>query len=265
MAKKAKKSNKSLLNSLLVVLGISLFLFGFVVFKNNQENSDVKGESTEARQVDSSGRVIIPPKNRTANAGEACGRSINRACQRNLICAPLGPSYRLLATKATEVESTTESEGVSAEEKMCIGKTEDEIKTGCLPYIPYYGACVKKGVWPPPPQKPTPTPTSTECTNRWDCKDEPGKTCPMPIKYPEGTIFCTPTPTSTPTSQVSCVWCGLNCVDKSKVQACALIPPPQGYSCVNRNNVCVKVANGGSSVPKPVPSRQPLPNWWPFR
>jgi len=310
MAKKFKKSTKSLLNILLVVLALSLFLFGVVIFKINNGNQDVKGESTtisnDSKMRASCNMTVNPPrrcpsgyecksnprnnprlvgsdgvcmKQNLAKEGEACGRSMNQACRKDLICAPLGSSYRLLSTQATEVESTTESEGVTTEEKLCLGKTEDEIKTGCFPYIPYYGACVKKGVWPPPTQKPTPTQTPTPSSK--ECYKRPvqlpcviGKPCPMPIPPPPGAILCTPTPTpsnlsptptSTPSGQVSCVWCGLNCVDTSTIQACAMIAPPQGYSCVNMDSKCVKVANGGSSVPKPVPSRQPLPNWWPFR
>jgi hypothetical protein len=310
MAKKTKKSNKSLLNSLLVVLGISLFLFGFVVFKNNQESSDVKGVSTTVslscnmsvhpartcpsgyeckNNTRSNPRLVgsdgVCMKQNLAKEGEACGRSINQACRKDLICAPLGQSYKLLNTQATEVESTTESEGISVEEKTCIGKSEDEIKSGCFPYIPYYGACVKKGVWPPPPQKPTPTPgpcyqpricsgntctggppvgingvainmpqctptptPSSGCIPKPPCVDgipDPKTGIKMYCDPKPGTIFCTPTPsklspTLTPPGQVTCVWCGLNCVDKSKIQACIMIAPPKGYSCVYKNNACVK-------------------------
>jgi len=186
MAKKTKKSNKSLLNTLLVVLGISLFLFGVVVFKNNQENSDVKGDSTA---------LISEVQMVQVDAGEACGRSISRRCKNDLVCAPLAPSYRLLNAKASEVESTTESESVSTDAQKCLGMPENEIKGGCAFYIPYYGACVKKGVWPPPSI--TPKPTSGPCIKPPEpCKETDKSKCPKYSPPAPGTIICTPTPSS---------------------------------------------------------------------
>jgi hypothetical protein len=232
MAKK-KHSRKTSTNSVLfgiigvvvVVLGI---LFISIEWNKRKEMENVKGESTtaslscnmtvhpartcpsgyECKQISIlKGSDGICMKQALANAGEACGRSINRACQKNLICAPLGPSYRLLATKATEVESTTETETVSTEVRTCIGKSEDEIKSGCFPYIPYYGACVKKGVWPPPPIKPTPTPTpsnrcNSTCKTGTDCgtsmictKTADGNKCRNPQCYSVESCNCYPTPT----------------------------------------------------------------------
>ena len=210
MAKKFKKSTKSLLNVLLVILALSLFLFGVVFFKINNGNPDVKGDSTASK---------MPMIKRDGVAGEACGKSVNRACQKNLICAPLGSSYRLLNTQATEVESTTETEGVTTEEKLCLGKTEDEIRTGCLPYIPNYGACVKKGVWPPLSQKPIPSPKDSkkgcesdeDCSNSQMCFQPPMPPCPtgrncaqvMPVKRCASRVTSTQTATPTPIVTIS--------------------------------------------------------------
>jgi hypothetical protein len=294
MAKRKQSTKNNTTSIFLGVIGIFIIVFGILFiateWSKRKEMENVKGESTVSTESS-----MIPPKDRTANAGEACGRSIGRGCKKDLICAPLAPSYRLLTTKATEVESMTETETVSTEVRTCIGKSEDEIKSGCLPYIPYYGACVKKGVWPPPSIKPTPTPgpcyqpricTGNTCTggppvgmngievNMPQCTPTPtpiSNCIPKPpcvdgVVDPKtgaklycdpkpGTIFCTPTPTppSTTPGQVSCVWCGLNCVDKSKIQACIMIAPPAGYTCANINNVCTKVANGVVVTPAPAP------------
>ncbi|MFH0749316.1 MAG: hypothetical protein V1917_00180 [Candidatus Gottesmanbacteria bacterium] len=146
--KKKNTSNSSLLKILLILLAISLFLFGTVLFGKNQENSDIKGDST----------VLNIP--------------------------------------------------------------EDELRNTCL--------------------------------------NEGGEIIHFLSKPPSGYSFAfninrsevcyLPTTTS-----VSCVWCGLNCVDKATIQMCAMIAPPNGYSCVNKNNVCTKVGGGVVVTPRPTP------------
>jgi|GEM_PF-3872245 len=228
MAKKTKKINSSLLKLLLCLLGISIILFLFVVYKNN--TSSVKGDSTIST---GSGSVkMVNLMERTANAGEACGKSVNKACLKDLICAPLGASYKILQAKAAEIESRVESESVPQEQRLCIGKTENGMTGGCMPYIPYYGACIKVGVWPPPVPKITPTPTlsSKPCLQRQpQCVPTASRPCPMYSSPPPGTIFCTPTPTPMPTKSPITF---PNCNIRSE----PIIKCPTGYTCKNTCN-----------------------------
>jgi len=192
MAKKMKKPERSLLNILFVILALSLFLFGTVLFRKNQENADVQGVMTDG--------TMKPPINKTAKAGEACGKSINKGCQKELICAPLMPLYKTLKTTATTTELAAEADSVLPGERPCLGKPESDIKDACLPFLPYYGACVKKGVWPPPIQKVTPVITRF-LTPKITVK--PTEQLPSPVYSPPPpeTISYTPTPTSTIVTQ----------------------------------------------------------------
>jgi len=68
---------------------------------------------------------------------------------------------------------------------------------------------------------------------------------------PPGTVFCnsTPTPPSITSESVSCGWCDENCVDTTLMGVCLGIGSPEGYSCVEKDNVCVKEKSDGSTQP----------------
>lgn len=83
------------------------------------------GRNKQRETANVKGVVSVQNKKR-ANAGEACGRSINTLCQKNLICAPLMPAYRLRNTTATEAELIMEEETVSPDVTRCVGLTEKE-------------------------------------------------------------------------------------------------------------------------------------------
>ncbi|MFH0749317.1 MAG: hypothetical protein V1917_00185 [Candidatus Gottesmanbacteria bacterium] len=266
MAKK-KLSRKSNTNSVIFgIIGIVVVVLGifFVSIEWNKriKMENVKGDATESSRMRSCNMTVRPArtcpsgfecrqtsllkgsdgvciKKNLANAGEACGKSIGMGCKKELLCAPLAPSYKLLAVKAMEAETAAETETVSADVVKCIGKTENEIKSGCLPYIPYYGACVKKGVWPP---KVTPIPTQTPPSGcRYQTVQCIKAPCNPVLVCPSGIITPTPTPSSTTPGTVSCGWCDGNCFDTTYAGVCANESFPVEYSCENINNTCVKV------------------------
>jgi len=187
MAKKVRKQQKSILHFLFILLALSLFLFGTVLFKKNQENSDVKGDSTMSRSVDSKG--VIPPEHEESNAGEACGLRVNRFCTGKLICAPLD----LAGTALKEHED--KNRVMPVDDVWCSKKSQDEyMDHPCNPRIPYYGACVKTGVWPRTSNTPTPTsaPTTSETQSL-----VPTSTPTKPPRPTSGST-ATMTPSSTP-------------------------------------------------------------------
>lgn len=119
-----KKSDFPLLKILVMILIMSLFLFGVVIFEKN--NPNVRGVMTDSNSS-------FP---RTSTEGDACGTSIGIACRKDLVCAPFAGS--------------SNQSDVANLERRCLGKPEASLPGGCSLFIPGYGACVREGVWPLP-------------------------------------------------------------------------------------------------------------------
>jgi len=248
MAKRTRKSSKFNTTSILLgAIGILAILF-VVLFVGNEWSRrsamvNVKGETTDGKR---------PPIQYTANAGEACGKSMKLGCIKELICAPLMPPYRLLKKNATPAELAAEEDVVLPEERPCFGRPANEITDRCPQFLPYYGACVKKGVWPPPFQQITttaiPKPSDSGCIyDGQEYKDgEVFKVDCNTCTCVSGRVRCTTmacTTTPTPTGTLTCKWCGTDCItnDPNVRVKCLAVAPPIGYLCKAVNNVCTKV------------------------
>jgi len=138
------------------------------------------------RSVDSRG--AIPPDQEESNAGEACGLRVNRFCASGLMCAPLELSDTILAKYANANTMKSVSD-------CSLSSAGDDMENPCSRNILYYGACVKKGVWPRTSNTPTPSsvaPTASETQSLM-----PTLTPTMPLRPTSGSTAAM-TPSSTP-------------------------------------------------------------------